>query len=165
MASILEHVVPAGKHGGADDPVAGAPLMSLAPAPEGGKRRWKPAKVALAASVFLFVLIMARKHLRKRSLHRGLAENGWVLYTKPGCGHCISQMKALGGWYKKTVVCSGGRKLNERVDAGGGPACDDPSIPGYPYWFNAKGKTPLVGLKKGWELEEMAGVRRFSKKA
>ena len=75
-----------------------------------------------------------------RALAGRLAEQGWVLYTRPGCPFCENQMQVLGGSYPRSAVCSG-----ESVCSAGVPT-----------WSNAASGERRVGFQDAAALEKMA---------
>lgn len=87
------------------------------------------------------------------SLAGRLYDGGWVLYTSPTCSYCASQLSALGGQYRGTVVCGGAR-------LGGGiplPGCDQ--VPAFPYWVNTNTRETRTGVQSQGELAAMARAR------
>lgn len=108
-----------------------------------------PLWVALVVIVIVFALVWYASRARKSretfggagpSIGDRLAKAGWELYTSEGCGHCTSQLSALGGSYAKRIECSGGA-----------PACR--SIEALPTW--KKGGRTVVGFQTPEALERL----------
>lgn len=98
--------------------------------------------IALVIVLVLVIAYAAMRFWKKKSLGDHLASQGWVLYTKPGCGFCTKQLALLGARYPKTVVCSGQN-----------PACK--KIQAFPLWANVKTHKTRTGFQGQKQLEGM----------
>ena len=90
-----------------------------------------------------------------------LASAGWYLYTRPGCSWCHKQIDALGGSYANRIEC--GKDGASPAPPAGAPACTDPKISGYPFWYNATTGQSRTGFQNSEALLSMAGGASASK--
>lgn len=100
-----------------------------------------------------------------KSCKKMLEKAGWMLYTREGCPWCHKQMEALGGSYKKHVLCPSTpapspadlaeayKIFAKTID--GALLCGDPKITGYPFWFNSKTGESVVGYQDEEKLAMM----------
>jgi hypothetical protein len=73
-----------------------------------------------------------------------LANAGWVLYSRAGCGYCERQMAELGGAYPRAVHCSPASCAN---------------VTAFPTWVNTRTGERRVGLQGRAALLSMASGR------
>lgn len=90
-----------------------------------------------------------------------LASAGWYLYTRPGCSWCHKQIDALGGSYVNRIEC--GKDGASPAPPAGAPACTDPKISGYPFWYNATTGQSRTGFQNSDALLSMASGASTSK--
>jgi len=126
-------------------------------------------KILLLSMVIVVVIVVvAVVHLRRKARRFGraiaadlvaasLAQQGWILYTRPGCPWCDRQMAALGGIYPAHIECTGDAAAvaAEVAKYPGAIACDDPKIVGFPFWLNTKTKDTRAGMQQLADLEKM----------
>lgn len=104
--------------------------------------------VAVAAIVLLLIIIMyfvrppAQEEFSGKSLGEALTKNGWVLFTRTGCGYCQMQMDELGGSYSGCVKCD---KPN---------ACPG-DINAYPTWLNIITGEKVEGYQTSAQLKKL----------
>jgi len=96
------------------------------------KKSW--GKMIIYAIIIVLIVVLLiwvyKQYIEKESfdtskesqLGKALADRGWKLYTRKGCGYCDKQMKVLGGSYPKMIDCAGNNK------------CD--GIRAFPTWVN-----------------------------
>ena len=96
----------------------------------------------LWAVLIVLIIVVAVAVDRRRNLARRLANRGWVLYTKPGCGYCTRQLAELGGPYPRQIDCSGTNPLCAHISS-------------FPTWVNSRTRDTRVGLQSREELLAM----------
>lgn len=135
--------------GGAPAVAGGADPEPLFFFPAAPRRSWAGAGLVLALVLIAIILLLVVFAPRpgRRNLAAALAERGWVMYFKPGCGHCESQLRGLGGSFSGLVVCD--------------PSCgaDCGGIRAFPTWRNATTGEVRVGAQSLRSLYEMAAWR------
>ncbi|MEI6568236.1 MAG: hypothetical protein WCR20_16275 [Verrucomicrobiota bacterium] len=95
-----------------------------------------------------------------------LAEQGWVLYTRPGCPWCTKQMDVLGN-YPNLVVCDGSASGKVSPDAQkltGVLSCNSEKITGFPFWHNVKTGVMGSGMQSEANLRELAALTLVAEK-
>jgi len=95
-----------------------------------------------------------------------LAEQGWVLYTRPGCPWCTKQMDVL-GTYPNLVVCDGSASGKISPDAQkltGLLSCNSDKITGFPFWHNVKTGVMGSGMQTEANLRELAALTLVAEK-
>lgn len=125
--------------------------------------------VALAAVVVLIIMVMCRMAGSSKGSSKGspkgsskalvkhLADCGWVVYYRRGCGHCTKQKEVLGGNYKKYIECDANGVQLSGYTTKPPVACNSPQIKGFPFWYNTKtGDTRLGFQGIGGDLQAMA---------
>lgn len=124
------------------------------------KKKKSDSGLMIATCVLLLLLIIWLLYYLSpaRVLTRRLVRAGWILYTKPGCPFCVRQEAVLRGKFWKKVTCPGkGKELNLYAMTDNAISCDDPSITGFPYWYNhLRPGRSSAGLKSWSELQRMA---------
>jgi hypothetical protein len=86
-----------------------------------------------------------------------LANAGWILYTRAGCGFCTRQLAELGcASYPNQIHCNvGGTVLSSNCDQA--PfTCSQ--VSGYPFWYNQRTKDVRSGLQPYNSLVSMASA-------
>jgi hypothetical protein len=113
------------------------------------------AAVAIAIVVVLLVVLLYTllkgTFMGSTTLAQRVADCGWVVYYRRGCGYCVRQDAILGG-YPAVVDCS-----SRRARPAGAPLpCGSPAIRGYPFWYNLRTGESRTGLQGLDDLETMA---------
>ncbi len=113
--------------------------------------------VATGILLLLFIIWFVYYMSPARVLTRRLIRAGWVLYTRPGCPYCVRQENVLRGKFWKRISCRGG-KAESGYTSHPPLKCNDPSITGFPYWYNHLSPAKSsAGLKNWQQLQKMAG--------
>lgn len=111
--------------------------------------------VALAVAVVLIIVILYYM-FSPRTLAKGLARCGWIVYYRQGCGYCTKQKHVLGGKFHKYIECdTSGNQIGGYTTSPPLP-CNSPTITGFPFWYNTRTKETRVGLQDAGSLEKMA---------
>jgi len=121
-------------------------------------------------AIVLLIYFSVRPNQPKGGTSKGLQRNGWVLYTRPGCGFCDKQRTLLGSKFLNTqgnvTDCGSSVARGAPVLTGGSnpapapaPVCGDPRIVAYPFWYCKTTGEIRVGLQDANQLREMAGTR------
>lgn len=119
---------------------------------DSGKGTAKTLTIAVAIVLVIIILFYVLTPSRG-GISSKLAKNGWILYTRDGCGYCTKQLNELGGHYPKIVRCAqGGKLIKSDVD---NPPLTCGQITGFPTWVNTKTGDKKVGLQKHHDLESM----------
>lgn len=119
----------------------------------------------LVVFVVVVAVYYATKPRRPRGqVSDGLERNGWILYTRPGCGFCDQQKNLLGQKFLNdagnVVDCDPKKTERHSERPGKGiPHCGDGRIVGYPFWFNRKTGGIKIGLQDAAQLRSMAAPR------
>lgn len=142
QGGIARYIVPANSQQFYSAPEGDTVYVAL-PAP---RRRKRTSAFVTALLVVLLVVLIAwlfQRHRRAKLASR-LARDGWVLYTRPGCGYCTKQAAVLGvKKYAREISCQLGSK----------GLCD--KIKGFPHWYNMRTHASRTGLQTRRELEDM----------
>lgn len=105
-----------------------------------------PATLVYAGVLVVLVIVVAY-YLRRRAhaptapqkrLGQALADAGWAMVLRDGCGWCEKQLATLGGSYPKTMECAKTGPVYRGVSGAEKaklPAC---GTVGTPYWVNVK---------------------------
>jgi hypothetical protein len=117
--------------------------------------------IVLAAVVLLVIMVMCRMAGmaggEPKSLVKHLADCGWVVYYRRGCGHCSKQKEVLGGNYKKYIECDENGVQLSGYTTKPPIACNSPQIKGFPFWYNTKTRETRLGFQGiGGDLQAMA---------
>lgn len=98
--------------------------------------------IILSAVVHRWYIRADRGDDKSMPLTVGLANKGWVLYSKPGCGACDAQKRLLGEPYLSTIECEGAK-------------CSGVTRR-FPFWLNTTTDESRVGLQSLGSLAAMA---------
>jgi len=127
--------------------------------------------IGLLASIAIILIVYysTKPNKPKKHVSEGLQKNGWLLYTRPGCGFCDKQKALLGNKFLNTpgnvIDCgssASSRVLQDRGDPAPAPLCGDPRIVGYPFWYCKSTAEIRVGLQDASQLRGMAAGARSS---
>jgi hypothetical protein len=83
----------------------------------------------------------------REQLAKRLTSGGWVLFSMPGCPHCVRQVDEFGEFVRLLNVVeadSTGSNLPESVRSG----------KGFPCWYNTKTQTQIEGYQSPEQLIE-----------
>jgi hypothetical protein len=136
-------------------------------ADEDGRNSVRLAVGLLAVLAIVVMVYYATKPAnRKRGeVSSGLMKNGWILYTRPGCGFCDQQKSLLGNKFLNSagnvIDCSTQNMPNPPLKTPGTstPQCGDPRIVGYPFWYSNQTGGIKIGLQDADQLRRMAASR------
>jgi hypothetical protein len=110
---------------------------------------------ALAVLLAIAIYFCARRPDTGRgALARGLADRGWTVYLRRGCGYCDKQRALLGPGFKKYVLyAEDGTVLGGYTKA---PPLALGAIQAVPFWHNERTGEDRAGLQDAAALERMA---------
>jgi hypothetical protein len=108
------------------------------------------AVVVLILIILGFILYSSSTKTKNNSNFKpspSLADKGWVVYMRPGCGWCDKQKNTLAesGMSYQYVACGqlGDAPGGESVSAPSNKPCD--SVRGFPLWYNKLTKEEKPG--------------------
>ena len=118
-----------------------------------------------AVAIVLIVYSSVKPNRPKKGTSKGLQQNGWILYTRPGCSFCDKQKTLLGNNFLNTqgnVIDCSSSAAPQALRGGSNPVpapapvCGDPRIVGYPFWYCKTTGEIRVGLQDASQLRGMA---------
>lgn len=117
--------------------------------------------VVISIAVIVVSIIMICHHMpsvTSSSVSTRLAQGGWVVYYRQGCGYCTAQKQVL-AWGNKQphnyIECD----MRGKQVGGLFPPpvpCNSPTITGFPFWLNTRTGETRAGLQSINALNTMA---------
>lgn len=122
-----------------------------------------PATCVIVGALVVLVIVAAYYLWRRargpkgpqKGLGQALADAGWVVVLRDGCGWCTKQLAVLGGAYPRYVECAKGGPAYHGVSAAEKaklPAC---GTVGTPYWANVKTGQKAPGYQDAAKLHAL----------
>jgi len=110
---------------------------------------------AIILSVGVILLIVVIYYYTRAPSSGDLAQKGWTVYLRKGCGACDAQVKHLAGFSSYVVYGPDGTVLENRAK---GALVPYGTIKGFPHWHNSSTGEVRTGLQDAAALKVMASA-------
>lgn len=108
--------------------------------------------VAIGVVIVLLLIIAVyrfQSYRASKAKCKRIADAGWIIYYSNTCTYCDMQKRSTP--YVPSVECNASGVALKSTVSGVVPACNDPMIKGYPFWYNTKTGATFTGYKEDME--------------